>query len=75
MFDTLRAISFGHLEQGHVFARTRRTLDLEVVSVELVEIEQSPDQQTIHRHPDWARQLESPPNIPVFDSAGRYSTL
>src|SRR5262245_44381985 len=35
---------FCYLEQRHVFSRTRRTLDLKVVPVELIEIEQCPEQ-------------------------------
>src|SRR5438445_12029607 len=41
-----------YLEQGHVFPRARGTFDLEVIAVVLVEVQQTPDQYTIHRHPD-----------------------
>src|SRR6267142_1940803 len=43
---------FGNLEQGHVFPRAGGTLDLEVVPVEQVKVQQSADQEYVHRHPD-----------------------
>ncbi len=43
-----------HLEQRHGLPRTGRTLDLELVAVEAVQIHQRPDDQHIDRHPHRA---------------------
>ena len=48
-----------------------RALDGEVVAVEGVEIEQPADDSPLTGIQIGPRQFELPPNIPVFDSAGR----
>ena len=40
-----------HLEQRHVPPRTGRTLYLEFIAVELIQVPQRPDDQRIDRHP------------------------
>jgi hypothetical protein len=44
----------GHFEQRHVLPRTGRTLNLEVIAVEAVQVQERPDQQGIDGHPDGA---------------------
>src|SRR6516225_6846761 len=44
---------FCYLEQRHVVARTGRTLDLEVISVERIHGQQAANDERIHWHPNW----------------------
>src|SRR5277367_2521177 len=43
----------GHFEQRHAVTRARRAFHLEIITIELVEIDQSANKQDIHRHPNW----------------------
>src|SRR5882672_6756611 len=44
----------GHFEQRQEPARTGRTLHFEFITVEAVQVQQRPNQQSIDRHPYWA---------------------
>jgi hypothetical protein len=63
-----------NLEQRDLIARTRRALDFKVVSVKLIKLISARKIRPLTGIQIGPRQLELPPNIPVFDSAGRYST-
>ena len=48
---------FAHLEEVSELARSRGTFDFEVVAVIQVEVQQRPDNEYVHGHPDWAAPI------------------
>ena len=64
-----------HFEQRHVAAGTGRALNLEFVAVEVYRFISARTISALTGIHTGPRQLELPPNMPVFDSAGRYWTL
>ena len=43
-----------HLEEVHELPGPRGAFDFEVVAVIQIEVQQRPDNQRVHRHPDWS---------------------